>query len=309
MITTVTLNPAVDRTLTVETLHIGEVNRVLSVHEEMGGKGINVSKVLHALSVETTAIGLIGKRNIDQTNALLRDTQISHAFLEIDALTRTNIKIVDAVKKQTTDLNESGFNVKVSDLQKFDEKLKTWAMRSDFVVLSGSLPTGLAPDTYRRIIQQHAQLSEFVLDADGEALVEGVKAHPFLIKPNLDELNTAFRKNLKTQEEIIAFCKILLETYDLGLILLSLGAQGSLLVADDAVYIASSLKVDVNSTVGAGDAMLAGFLAGLSRSLALQECLRIANVCGALMCARQTDKRFDYEDVISRLNEIDIQIL
>jgi 1-phosphofructokinase len=309
MITTVTLNPAIDRTLIVENMQPGSVNRILFSNEKMGGKGLNVSSVLHALAVETIAIGLIGKKNIDVTDHLMKDMPFHHEFIEIDALTRTNTKIVDILGKQTTDLNELGFKVKASDLRTLNDRLKTWAMRSDYTLLCGSLPIGLAADTYRKIIQQHAQLSEFVLDADGDALVEGVKAHPFLIKPNLDELNKAFNQDLQNHDEIVKYGHILIETYDIGMILVSLGENGSLLITNDATYHASALQVNVISTVGAGDAMLAGFLAGLSHSLALEECLRLANVCGALMCAREDDRLFDYADILEHIDRITIQTL
>ena len=309
MITTVTLNPAIDRTLTVENLHSGAVNRILSVSEKMGGKGLNVSRVLHALSVETSAIGLIGKKNLAITDDLMKQMGFHHEFLEVEGLTRTNTKIVDPSNRQTTDLNEAGFAVKASDLRTFDERVKTWAIRSDYTVLCGSLPPGLPLDTYRKIMLEHARLSEFVLDADGPALAEGIKAHPFLIKPNLDELNKAFNQTLTAPREIVAYCRKLLETYDIGMILVSLGENGSLLITGDAAYQASALNVDVNSTVGAGDAMLAGFLAGLSRSLALDECLRMANGCGALMCARKDDNMFEYSDVIEAAGQIEIEIL
>lgn len=307
MITTVTLNPAIDRTLILDTFTPGEVNRISSVYEEMGGKGINVAKVLHALAIDTRAIGMIGKQNIEHTSVLLKQLDFSHEFQEVNWLTRTNMKIIDLEKRQTSDLNEAGFSVKASDLRSFNESLKNDAMKSDYVVLSGSLPKGLSSDTYRNLIQEHTLLSEFVLDCEGDALLEGVKAHPYLIKPNLEELNHAFQKELTTDIEIITFAHTLLETYDIGLILVSLGAKGSLLITDDAAYRASSLKIDVISTVGAGDAMLAGFLTGLSRSFPLDECLRMANVCGALMCAKQDSEMFAYEDVISRMHEIEIE--
>jgi 1-phosphofructokinase family hexose kinase len=190
-----------------------------------------------------------------------------------------------------------------------NDRLKTWAMRSDYTLLCGSLPRGLPADTYRKLMQEHAQLSEFVLDADGDALVEGIKAHPFLIKPNLDELNKAFNQTLLTHDEIVTYGHTLIETYDIGMILVSLGENGSLLITNDAAYHASALPVDVISTVGAGDALLAGFLAGLSHSLSLEECLRLANVCGALMCAHNGDTLFDYADVIEHIDRITIQTL
>jgi 1-phosphofructokinase len=286
-----------------------QVNRVLAHYETLGGKGINVAKVLHALAMQTTAIGLIGKRNIEVVDKYLKDMGIVHEFIEVDGATRTNIKLVDQTKKQTTEINEVGFSVQIGDMRNFNTRLQTWARRSDYVVLSGSLPFNLPFDTYRTMMQTNASLSEFILDVDGEALSEGVKAHPFLIKPNLEELNRAFKKDVQTQEEIIAFCRVLSETYDIGLILLSLGSAGSLLIDREVVYRASSLNIDITSTVGAGDAMLAGFLAGLSRSLALEECLRMANICGALMCMRKEDEMFDYEDVILRMHEIEVHIV
>ncbi len=306
MITTVTLNPAIDRTLTLEKLLPGEVNRIDATFETMGGKGINVARILKLLDVEAVATGMIGKKNIALVETYLNEMHLVYDFHEINAITRTNLKIVDTSNQLTTDLNAEGFTVKASDLRSFNQRLKTWAMRSDFVVLSGSLPQGLPADTYRKLMVEHAGMSEFVLDTDGEALAEGVKAHPFLIKPNLEELNRTFRKNLTDEQEIIAFAHILLDTYDIGMILISLGDKGSLLVTSDAHYRASSLQISVNSTVGAGDAMLAGFLAGLNRSLNLEECLRMANVCGALTCARKNGAAIEYEEVMERMAEIEI---
>jgi 1-phosphofructokinase len=308
MITTVTLNPAIDKTLTLDNLSVGTVNRVVSVVETIGGKGVNVAKVLHILGIDTMALGLVGKQNFDIIEGLFEKEKIVRSFIEVAGKTRTNTKIIDMTNRQTTELNEPGFGVKVSDMRKLEERLKLWTMKSDYVVLSGSLPIGLDPDTYRTIILDHPAC-EFVLDTDGEALAEGIKAHPFLIKPNLEELNHAFKKELKTEEEIVAFSQTLLQTYDIGMILLSLGKEGSLLITEDVVYRASPLHVDVISTVGAGDALLAGFLCGLSKNLALDECLRMANVCGALMCARQRDEFFDYGDVVERMHEIEVRIV
>ena len=309
MITTITLNPAIDQTMTLEKFVLGEVHRITEIQDQIGGKGINVSKVLQALNIETKATGMIGEDNRDVVCDLMTQAGIRPDFLSIKGKTRTNLKIVDTSTLLTTQLNAPGMSVKSSDLRALNGRVKEMAMRSDYVVMSGSLPPGLASDTYRKIIQEHAQCCAFVLDCAGDALVEGIKAHPFLIKPNLCELNAAFKKNLTTHTEIIAFCRVLLKTYDIGYILVSLGSSGSLLISDSLAYHASSLKVKAYSTVGAGDGLLAGFLAGLVRSLPLEDCLRMASVCGALMCARKNDAMFTHADVMANIEEIEINIL
>jgi len=146
MITTVTLNPAIDRTVVVEKFAFGEVNRVQSVREDMGGKGINVARILQALGSETKATGFIGHSNIGHVRSLLEQDGLNTDLIEIDAATRTNTKLIETTSRSTTDINEAGFSVDAADIRAIETKIDELSAQSQFIVFSGSLPKGLPTD-------------------------------------------------------------------------------------------------------------------------------------------------------------------
>lgn len=304
MITTVTLNPAIDRTLYLDQLRPGEVNRILSVNETIGGKGINVSKTLHSLGISTRATGLVGSRNYDRVDELFRESGICIDFVRVDATTRTNTKVVDLLNRSTTDLNEAGMKVEDTDVSQWFAKFDDYVDSSEYVVLSGSLPVGCPSDTYREIQKRFIGRTRFVLDADLQALCEGIKAGPYLIKPNLNELREAFNVTLADEHEIIAFTRTLIQTYGITIVLVSMGDDGGLLITKERAYRANALKVELKSTAGAGDAMLAGCLYGLVKDLPLHDVLRVAVICGSLACSIQRGETFTRDDILSHWDEI-----
>lgn len=304
MITSVTLNPAIDRTLYLNHFRPGEVNRVSSTIETIGGKGINVSRTLHSLGIPTKATGLIGSKNHDRVEALFRETGIDVDFTTIDATTRTNTKVVDLYDRSTTDLNEPGMRVEETEISQWIDEFDVSVKTSEYVVLSGSLPVGCPSDTYRKIQNRFKDKTRFVLDADSQALCEGIKAGPYLIKPNLNELREAFNVALADEHDIIVFTRTLIQNYGITLVLVSMGGDGGLLITKDHAYRAKAMEVDLKSTVGAGDAMLAGCLYGLMMNLPLHDVLRVACLCGSLACSIQRGETFTGEDVRSHWDEV-----
>lgn len=304
MITTVTLNPAIDRTLYLNHFRPGEVNRVSSIIETIGGKGINVSRALRSLGIPTRATGLIGSRNQYRVEELFHESGIDVDFATVDATTRTNTKVVDLHNRITTDLNEPGMGVEETEISQwiaeFDDSVKT----SEYIVLSGSLPVGCPSDTYRKIQNRFKDKTRFVLDADLQALCEGIKAGPYLIKPNLNELREAFDVTLADEHEIIAFTRTLIQTYGITIVLVSMGNDGGLLITKENAYRADALKVELKSTVGAGDAMLAGCLYGLAMDLPLHDVLRVAVICGSLACSIQRGETFTRDDILAHWDEV-----
>lgn len=307
MITTVSLNPAIDKTILLPSLERGSVNRLSSAREDIGGKGINVAKILNRLHVQTQVCGFIGSQNKQNIEELISHEKLQYHFLNTDGLTRTNTKIVELDEGITTDLNEQGFYLNEEQMQKFKELLLKEAAHSEFVVFSGSIPRGLSGDTYKELISGVRELTKTVLDADGNLLVEGIKAGPYMMKPNIHELESAFEIKLNTDKDIISFCQTLTEKYGISLILVSMGEEGGLLISKEASYKAAPIKVKVKSTVGAGDSMTAGMLYGIEKGLPLADALAYATACGTLAVTKEGTQSFSLEEVREMLAKVYIE--
>ena len=286
MITTVTLNPAIDRTVFVETLESGTVNRVLNSREDMGGKGINVARTLQILGSKVLATGFIGSCNLIKTKRLLACEHFDTRFIEIDANTRQNIKLVENQTGVTTDINESGFAVESADLQSLYQLIDEFAKKSSWLVVSGSVPPGLPETIYRDLIRRAPSSCRTVLDADGIWLRNGLASSPYLIKPNVCELENALGRKLFNTEAIVAAAREIITGFGVTLVLVSRGCDGSVLVTKDQALQTDALPVCVVNTVGAGDSLLAGFIHALETGRTLQEALAVANACGSLACVQ-----------------------
>lgn len=307
MITTISLNPAIDRTILIPDLERGGVNRITSTREDIGGKGINVAKILNRLNVASQVCGFIGRKNRQIVEELLSSEELKHYFLETEGLTRTNTKIVELGPGITTDLNEQGFYIEDELMQSFKALLLQEALHSDFIVFSGSIPRGLTNVTYKELISLVRTQTKTVLDADGSLLVEGIKAGPFMIKPNIHELEAAFSTKFATDDDMISFCQTLVRKYGISLILVSMGDKGSLLITESASYQAEPIQVKVKSTVGAGDSMIAGMLYGIDHGLSTEETFAYAVACGTLAVTKEGTQSFSLEEVRDVLMKVHIK--
>lgn len=297
MITTVTLNPAIDRTITVDTFVYGSVNRVGSSREDMGGKGINVARILGALGTECRATGFIGRRNLAQVESLLARDAIRCDLVPVEGTTRLNTKLLESSSRTTTDLNEAGFRVGETELAALKDKIAALAAESTFTVFSGSVPPGLPDTIYRDLVRLAGPACHTVLDADGELLRNGLEASPYLIKPNIHELENALGRRLPEAADIVAAAREIITRHGVTYVLVSMGGDGSILVSANAALKAEPIKVDVRGTVGAGDSLLAGFLHSLARGLAEADALACATACGALAVSREGTEAFTLEEV------------
>ena len=297
MITTVTLNPAIDRTIVLNHFEYGSVNRLANSREDIGGKGINVARILLALGSDARAVGFIGKHNYPQVEALLQTDAIPAEFIYIDAPTRMNIKLLESSTHITTDINEAGFTVNRQDISAVRKLIQTAAEGSAYIVFSGSVPIGLSPSIYREIIESVPSQCRVALDADGLLLLESLKTKPFLIKPNIHELESALGRTLSGSREIVEAAEGLIAQYGISYILVSMGGSGSILVTAEQSLIASPLPVNVKGTVGAGDSMLAGFIHGLTEGYDISASLAWATACGALAVSQEGTQAFAKSDV------------
>ncbi len=281
MIYTVTLNPAIDKTVVIENFCAGAVNRVGSIREDAGGKSINVSKCLKKLGAETEAVMILAGQTGERLQKMLEALEIRMLSLWTAGENRTNLKIIDPVLGKNTDINEPGPKIDAQLLESLKEKLGDAVAEGDVVVLSGSLPAGVDKDLYARWTTYFQSKGACVyLDADGEAMAKGLAAVPYMIKPNNDELAALLGKPSLTREEMIQAGKRLLAA-GIREIVISMGGEGALFVSEDGCFFAPSLQVPVKSTVGAGDSVVAAMAYAKTRNLGREELIRLAVAIGA----------------------------
>ena len=281
MIYTVTLNPALDKTATVENLRLDSVNRISELRVDPGGKGINVSKVVRELGAKTVAIALLGGHTGTMLRNMLVELGIECKVLEVEGETRTNLKIKDPVLKTNTDINEPGPEVTDEQLRGMLDGLVGEVGSGDIVVLSGSLPRGAAADTYKVWVAALKKTGAKVyLDADGDKLVRGIEAKPDLIKPNEIELGAMMGRTLDADEKIVEAARELIDG-GLDRVMVSMGGAGALYVARDVTIKANPVKVPVGSTVGAGDSVVAALAYAQDKGLGLEDTMRLAMATGA----------------------------
>ncbi|MBR7009902.1 MAG: 1-phosphofructokinase, partial [Oscillospiraceae bacterium] len=260
MIYTVTFNPAIDYVVHFPELRPGEINRNESEEFQFGGKGINVSNVLRTLGFDTVALGFVAGFIGEGFEKGLAQMGLKTDLIRVkEGMTRINVKVKAA---EETEINGIGPVITEADMEKLYEKLERIGPE-DLLVLSGSIPKCLPGDTYERIMARlDGKNIPIAVDATKDLLVNVLKYHPFLIKPNNHELGEIFGKVLKTDEEI-ADCARKLQELGGRNILVSMAGDGALLL-DEAglVHRIGCPKGKVLNSVGAGDSMVAGFLAG-----------------------------------------------
>lgn len=261
MIVTLTLNPSVDRTVEVETLARGEVTRAMGGRVDPGGKGINVSRALATHGLPTRAVVTIGGAEGEHLITLLRDTGIEIVPVRIRGAIRSNITIVEP-DGTTTKINEPGAELSAEELNSVFDAVLRAVEAADWLVASGSLPPGTPAGVYADLVRRLSNSGTRVaIDSSGPALKAVVSAGPALVKPNRDELAEVTGMRLVTIADVIEAASRLRDL-GAGAVLASLGADGAVLVDDDGAVRGQTPVVPPLSSVGAGDAMLAGFLAG-----------------------------------------------
>ena len=287
MIYTVTLNPALDKTVEIPGMALDTVNRITEMRTDPGGKGINVSKVIAKLGGESCAAGILGGGSGKMLEKLLEGEPFATRFRFVEGQTRPNLKIIDREGHTNTDINEPGLTVTDADLDALLHELLAELRPGDIVVLAGSLPKGAPQDTYRTWTAACKKAGARVfLDADGALLAEGLKAAPYLIKPNDDELSRLAGKKLETLEELTAEGRRLLER-GIERVVISLGGRGALYLRKGSTIYAEGLKVPVGSTVGAGDSVVAALAYAEAQGLSEEEAVRLSTAAGAanVMCS------------------------
>ena len=264
MIYTITFNPALDYISQVENFEIGKINRTQTEKILPGGKGLNVSTVLRNLGIESTALGFIAGFTGEELKRDIEQRGIKTDFINVEkGLTRINVKISS---KEETALNGNGPEITDEDIEQLFEKINN-IKNEDTVILAGNIPKCINNNIYEIICKKLEQNKvRFIVDATKELLMNVLKYKPFLIKPNKEELEETFKEKIETKEEIIEHAKKL-QKMGAQNVLISLGGEGAILVtSENKEYFINAPKGKVLNTVGAGDSMVAGFVAGYEKS-------------------------------------------
>lgn len=293
MILTVTLSPAIDKTVECAGFKIKEVNRVNPVSVDFGGKGINVSRAVKKLGLETQAIG-IGFDKAKEICKFLEGEGIEAEFAAQRSSLRTNLKIFDKATSDTVEINESASKVTKRTLGDFMKLFEKKLPLCDILVLAGSVPDGVPIDIYKTLCER-AKASKpdikVIIDASGEALRLGAEAKPYMIKPNIEELTNTWGCRLDTYTEIKEATRRIIAEWGVDVILLSMGAKGAMIIDKDRHYLQDAVKVEVKSAQGAGDAMVAGACKAIAEGASLYKTL-VYGVCSAAGAVSQNGTAF-----------------
>ncbi len=309
MIYTITLNPALDRTIWIQKVRDDVSNRILEEKSFAGGKSVDVSKVLKNLGVDNIALGFVGGFAGRELEGRLLNEGIETDFVRVSGETRTNIIIHETGTGKQLAFNARGPEIKPDELMQFIEQMERLPC-GEVVAIGGSIPLGVSPEIYRKIINLVKRCqARVVLDVDGEALRQGIKALPNVIKPNIHELSELAGRELKDLDDVVSAARSI-NRQGVEIVLVSMGAKGILLVSDGQQYLAVPPNVNVESTIGAGDSSVAGFIFGLVQGKDLKQCLIYAVAAGTATTLRQGTalcQKDDFERIVPQVVLTDLQ--
>ncbi|MGX7776533.1 1-phosphofructokinase [Streptococcus pluranimalium] len=276
MIYTVTLNPSIDYIVRLDTVEVGQVNRMESDDKYAGGKGINVSRILKRLAIDNTATGFIGGFTGRFITEELEKEGISTAFVPVSQDTRINVKIK---ADQETEINGTGPVISEQELAALKDQL-AHLTADDVVIFAGSAPSNLGNQVYHELLPIAKEAgAAIVCDFEGQTLLDSLEYKPLLVKPNNHELEAIFDVTLETLDDIETYARKILEMGAQNA-LISMAGDGALLVTENAAYFAKPIKGEVKNSVGAGDSMVAGFTGELVKSGDALEALKWGVACG-----------------------------
>jgi 1-phosphofructokinase/tagatose 6-phosphate kinase len=312
MIITVTLNAAIDRTLSVPNFRPGRRHRTVESTTMAGGKGVNIARTLKTLGQPVIATGFAGGATGTRIVEQLTEESILTDFVRIRAESRTNLSVVDPTTGEQTEVNERGAQITSREMELFHEKLLYLARGAEMVVFAGSLPPGVEPDAYASLIRElRKQGLMTVVDTDGEPLRLAVRAEPTVVSPNVLEAEELVGHEFNDDEDRVIAVREMIE----------LGAKEAIMTVDDGCFAAfpgenghTMVRVRVEprepvATVGSGDAFLAGFVAARYGGESMEECLRFGVACGAESTQRLGAGVVDPRGIDRLLGEVEVVAL
>jgi 6-phosphofructokinase 2 len=304
LIATITINPSLDQHLTVDGLVVDGTNRWSRLHRYAGGKGIDVSRAIHEMGGRTVAYGFIGGAIGRAVEILLDEEGVPFSFTPIQRETRTNFIITDSKSSRQTRIDAPGPHISKSEFERFRRKMLRISPGPDLIVAGGSVPPGIPSDVYYTIIIEAKDFGvRTILDSDGQWLAEGIKAKPYLIKPNIREAEGLLDRELPNEEAII---KAALDIVELGveIAVISRGKDGIIAATKKEVLKVVPPLVKVRSAVGAGDCTIAGLALKLANKESLAEACRLAVAMGTaavLTPGTELARKADVEELLPQV--------
>lgn len=308
MITTVTLNVAVDKAYVIGELKKGEVMRVEKCTNTPGGKGLNVAKVAKLCGEDVLATGFVGGHSGAYVEDMLEKINVSNDFVHTKNETRSCINIL-AADGTSTEFLEPGAEVSEAEVKVFLEKFSDIAKKSDVITISGSVPKGVGTDIYGKMIEEARKLgTPVLLDTSGKLLEEGIKSKPTMIKPNSDEIQTLLGISIENKEQLIESGKKLQQT-GIEYVVISLGAEGALFITQEHVYHGKPAKIKPVNTVGCGDSMVAAFAVGIKRGYSAEEMLKYAVSVSSANALTMATGYFEEADRIKLFDGVTVSVI
>lgn len=267
---TVTLNASIDRTGIIHNFQTGKINRLDQPKESPGGKGLNVTRVLKTFNENVTATGFIGGKYGEKLKSLMDEEGFNHEFQKINGETRFCLAIIDPEHNKITELNENGPQISDEELNSFYDKYRKISPDAEFSIISGSVPKSLPYEVYFELIELSGKRNlKTALDASGKPLKEGIKAKPFIIKPNKNETEELVGFELNTEEDVIKATRYLSEYCNISCI--TLEDKGAFLCTKNEIYQFIPPQIKVVNSVGSGDSFLAGLVYGIKNNFSLSD--------------------------------------
>jgi len=306
MIYTVSLNSSIDYAFSLPEIVDDDINRIKETRVDAGGKGLNVARMLTELNCRCVALALVGGDNGKTLKALLDREKVKYRYVAIEGNVRNVFNFIS--EKRVLRFNEAGPVISGKELKGFFSLLESVNFKKDDVLaVSGSLPPGAPENTYRRIIEEAGRKGLCtVLDADGKALVSGLKASPGIIKPNLWELERIAGHRIDSSG-LLEGALARLSEKGISKILLTLGEKGALLFSGGCMFYASVPAVGAVSSIGCGDAFLAGFLYGLYINKKEEKCLELAAAAGTAKVKTKGTLMPSKKDVLEMAEKVDVR--
>lgn len=279
MIATITANPSVDRRYNIKKLEENTVQRTSVYQATAGGKGINVARVINSLDKKVAAMGFLGGNSGDFIYNELKDLNIENNFTKIRENTRTCINIIDENHK-SIEILESGPEINKKEKLRFLDNYKNNITNYEIITISGSLPTGIEKEFYKKIIKIAKQYNKMViLDSSGRALKCGIKAKPDIIKPNKNEVEDLVGFSLETEKDYLKAGKNL-QSMGAKNIALTLGKEGMYYLTEKEAYKVGIPEVKAVNVTGSGDSVVAGLAIALQQDMDIKRMLKFSNSCG-----------------------------
>jgi 1-phosphofructokinase family hexose kinase len=306
MIGTVTVNPSIDQHILIDQLIKDDAIRAREIRRDPGGKGINVSRVVHELGGDTVAFAISGGCAGYMLRSLVAERGIVLESLEVPEETRINVILTDRADRTQTRISAPGPRVSLAELERFTQQMTSHQPLPEWWVLGGSLPPGVPDDFYARLISTLQQRgAHCLLDADDEALKLGVQAHPYLIKPNEHELARLIGRSLPDEQAMVGAAQQLVDE-GIRVVAITLGRKGALIVSQDTALRVTSPDIEVKSKVGAGDSFLAGCVFALAQGQSLESAVRLGTAAGTAAVMHEGTQLCRREDVERLVDQITI---